>query len=600
MRIMKPIHLDEIPVGDEWLYEMKYDGYRAILSISEDEISLKSRNNIDLTEKFPEIITACNDLLTTWKKFLPLQLDGELVILNNRLQANFSEIQKRGKMRNKSRIKEAALARPASFVTFDLLELKGKSYVEDKLIHRKTVLNQVFKGTEHERIWPLDVFHSKEEAERIVFEYKGEGIVAKKKESPYLHGKKHRDWFKIKNWRRIYVFLTAFHSENDYFSVAVYEGKNLRSIGKCKHGLDSETFTTLKQFFIENGKKAGNMYTMRPAVCAAIHTLDLYEGELREPEFFAIMPGMKPEECTLEKLKLDLSMLPPSIDLTNTEKALWKEPGYRKGDLLEYAREISPYMLPFLKNRLLTVIRAPDGVDKEQFYQKHLPSYAPEFVTGMKIGDEVFCSCDHLESLVWFANHGAIEYHVPFQSAGSVVPLEIVFDLDPPDREHFQLAVQAAQLAKIMLDELSLTSFVKTSGNKGLQIHIPIREGSMTYEETAVFTQAIAFTIEKSYPDFFTTERMKQKRGGRLYIDYVQHGKDKTIIAPYSPRKTAEGTVATPLFWHEVNESLDPVQFTIGNVVKRVKALGCPFAGYFRAGERQNMDKMLRLVRSGT
>ena len=327
--------------------------------------------------------------------------------------------------------------------------------------------------------------------------------------------------------------------------------------------------------------------------------MDLYEDELREPEFAAVIPGMKPEECTLEKLRLDLAMLPPAVELTNTEKLLWKKANFTKGDSLEYIREISPYMLPFLKNRLLTVIRAPDGVDKEQFFQKHLPGYAPDYVTAIKMDDEIFCSCDNLESLVWFANHGAVEYHVPFQRAGSVMPLEIVFDLDPPDRDHFHLAVHAAKLVKVMLDELSLTSFVKTSGNKGLQIHIPIREGSMTYEETAIFTQAIAFTIEKTYPDLFTTERMKAKRRGRLYIDYVQHGKDKTIIAPYSPRKTEEGTVATPLYWEEVSETLDPLQFTIKNVGQRVKTIGCPFRGYFSAGEKQQMKKMLQLVRSG-
>ncbi len=307
---------------------------------------------------------------------------------------------------------------------------------------------------------------------------------------------------------------------------------------------------------------------------------------------------MKMEECTIEKLKLDLAMLPEEVELTNTDKLLWNQPGFSKGNLLTYIREISPYMLPFIRDRLLTVIRAPDGVEAEQFFQKHLPSYAPDFVTAVPQQGETFCSCDNLESLVWFANHGAVEYHVPFQRSGSVMPLEIVFDLDPPDREHFQLSVQAAQLVKVLLDELSLQSFVKTSGNKGLQIHIPIREGSMTYEETAIFTQAIAFTIEKSYPDKFTTERMKNKRNGRLYIDYVQHGKDKTIIAPYSPRKTMEGTVATPLFWEEVDSDLDPTIFTIDTVVERVKQYGCPFGEFEKARVKQNMKNLLNMVRN--
>jgi len=179
----------------------------------------------------------------------------------------------------------------------------------------------------------------------------------------------------------------------------------------------------------------------------------------------------------------------------------------------------------------------------------------------------------------------------------STSPVEIVFDLDPPGRERFDLAIQAALLIKQLLDDLELISFVKTSGNKGLQIHIPIAEGSMTYEETATFTQAIAFTLEQAYPDLFTTERFKNKRNSRLYIDYVQHGKDKTLIAPYSPRKTMDATVATPLFWEEVKEGLTPDQFTIENVVERVQTHGCPFADYFVAGGRQKLDKVLESLR---
>lgn len=637
MDVMKPIYSDDAPIGDDWLYEIKYDGYRAILTISEDgRISLKSRNNRELTEKFPEVVEDCANLLSRLENYLPLTLDGELVILNNRYQGNFSEIQKRGKLRNQDKIRRFAKRRPAHFLLFDVLEVNGKNYTGEKLSMRKHVLTDVFrqksnrktwsreisgKATEdsvrsldrfeaqlEEKIWPVDVFATWEEAEKIVFRYKGEGVVAKRKSSTYHPGKKHRDWFKVKNWRRINGLLTAFDAENDYFDVAVFDGEHgealnsekLRSLGKCKHGLTGESFVTLKRFFMENGKKQGNRYSVPPAISAAIHTLDLYEGELREPQFAAILPGIKPESCTVQQLKLDLAMLPDVVDLTNMEKLLWKDPPFSKGDLLVYVRDIAPYMLPFLESRLLTVIRAPDGVDQEQFFQKHLPAYAPEFVTAVKGEDEVFCSCDNLESLVWFANHGAVEYHIPFQRAGSVMPLEIVFDLDPPDREHFHLAVKAAQLVKVLLDELSLVSFVKTSGNKGLQIHIPILEGSMTYEETAVFTQAIAFTIENSCPDLFTTERMKDKRGGKLYIDYVQHGRDKTIIAPYSPRKTSEGTVATPLFWDEVTEDLNPVQFTIGNVLERVKANSCPFAGFGTARHKQNMNKILNLVRSGT
>lgn len=601
MRIMKPIRQDSLPDGAGWLYEIKYDGFRACLTASSSgDITLTSKNAQDLSEKFPEVVEGLHRLLPDVEKYLPFALDGELVVLNHAYQANFAEIQKRGRMRNEVRIREQAARRPASYIAFDVIKANGKDYREKPLTMRKQILDELLGSVLAKELQPIEVL-TKAEAERLVFSSKGEGIVAKRKNSRYQEGKQHQDWLKIKNWRRIHGFLTTYTLENGYFDVAVFdEAGEVKNIGKCKHGLKKDAFEALKNFFMTNGEKNGNRYTLPPAICAAIHTLDLYDGELREPEFAAIIPEMKPVACTMRQLELDQAMLPESVELTNTDKFLWKRPAFTKGNLLAYMREIAPFMLPFLKDRLLTVIRAPDGVHAEQFFQKHRPDYAPEFVTAVPLAeDEVFTSCDRLEALIWFANHGAVEYHVPFQRAGSLIPQEIVFDLDPPERDAFPLAVKAAQLIKLLLDELRITAFVKTSGNKGLQIHIPIPEGSMTYEETAVFTQAIAFTAERQFPELFTTERMKKNRGGKLYIDYVQHGKDKTIIAPYSPRKTTEGTVATPIFWNELSDELNPLLFTIATVPARVKEKGCPFATYNEARSSQPMKKLLELVRSG-
>jgi len=449
----------------------------------------------------------------------------------------------------------------------------------------------------HQPIAMIEAHDNADVLQEIVFNHKGEGIIAKRKSSPYREGKSHQDWFKVKNWRTIYGFLTHFNTKNGYFTVHVYDDTDMIEVGKCKHGLTQETASTLKELFFSKGERQGESYTLPPAICAAVRTLDLYKNELREPEFSKLLPEASPQDLTIGKLQLDMAMLPKKIEPTNTDKFFWPSCHLTKGDLLVYLREVAPYMLPFLKERALTIIRSPDGVTKEHFFQKHLPSHAPSFIEGVPIDDEQFIVCNHLDALIWFANHGAIEYHVPFQLIQSTSPVEIVFDLDPPGRERFDLAIQAALLIKQLLDDLELISFVKTSGNKGLQIHIPIAEGSMSYEETATFTQAIAFTLEQAYPDLFTTERFKNKRNGRLYIDYVQHGKDKTLIAPYSPRKTMDATVATPLFWEEVKEGLTPDQFTIENVVERVQTHGCPFADYFVAGGRQKLDKVLELVR---
>ncbi|MFC2948963.1 DNA ligase D [Virgibacillus sediminis] len=596
MDIMKPIPSTELPLGDEWIYEVKYDGFRCLVEWEKNgDIRLISRNHKDLTGSFPEVKERFLSAKGSVEDLLPLKLDGELVIHNTPFQTNFARLQQRGRLKNLPGIRAAAAERPATIRIFDILEMRGSNLQKTPLSERKQFLEEVLsrlgiEGVEADRnpdrIW------------KKLAKHRGEGLVAKRLGSTYQDGKSHRDWYKIKNWRSIQGFLTSYQPENGYYTVGVFDQEDIHIIGKCKHGLDTDASQTLREIFTSRGEKQGGAFVLPPAICASIHTLDLYKGELREPEFAALMPNMPPKDCTIEQLQLDMAMLPETVEPTNTSKLFWPDKGYTKGDLLTYIREMAPYMLPFLDDRALTVIRCPDGVESEHFFQKHLPAYAPDFVTGIPAGDEQLMVCDSLDSLVWFANHGAVEYHIPFQLIQKDTPLEIVFDLDPPDRGKFHLAIKAALLIKPLLNDLGLASFVKTSGNKGLQIHIPIPEDTVTYQETAVFTQAIAWTVENAHPDLFTTERMKNKRNGRLYIDYIQHGRDKTLIAPYSPRMTKDGTVAAPLFWKEVKEGLDPGNFTLENTAKRVRELGCPFQDYRTAGETQKMDRMLELIKS--
>ncbi|HLR52832.1 MAG TPA: DNA ligase D [Candidatus Avamphibacillus sp.] len=602
MDVMKPIASTEIPKGDEWLYEVKYDGFRCVLIWEVDHIKLVSKNKKDLTANFPEIVEYCLEKQSQMERQLPLKLDGELVILNTPFQANFPLIQQRGRLKNEGKINAAAKRRPASLIAFDIIMKQGNSLLKESFEKRKRNLHDLFTSFFNEENSQLRLVQAYSDANKlwnIIFESKAEGIIAKRKTSPYQPEKKHHDWWKIKNWRRIHGILTSYNMNNGYFTVNVFDNGHLKPIGKCKHGLEADAFDTLKELFTTKGEKQENIYTLPPAIVATIHTLDLYDQELREAEFADIAVNMPAEECTMEKLKRDLAMLPPQINYSNVEKVYWPEKDITKGSFLTYMRELAPYMIPFMKQRKLTLIRCPDGVDGEKFFQKHLPDYAPEFIDHI-LDDEgqKLIVCNHLASLMWFVNHGALEYHLPFQKVYEETPIEIVFDLDPPSREFFHLAIEAALLIKKMLDELELISFIKTSGGKGLQIHIPIPEKSMTYDETALFTQAIAWTVERKSPEKFTTERFKNKRNGRLYIDYVQHGKDKTIIAPYSTRNRADATVATPLFWEEVTSELRPETFTLECVLNRVQAIGCPFKDYFHVGERQKMNKLMKLISS--
>ncbi|SDJ08762.1 DNA ligase D [Salimicrobium halophilum] len=582
---MKMTLVNEAPQGEEWVYEVKYDGFRALLEWSEQRVRLMSRNGKDLSDRFPEI-TSLAEISPPPSE--PVTLDGELVILNTPYQSNFPLLQQRGRLRNEKKIRDAALSRPATFIAFD--------YISDPVLpytKRRKLLEAFVLSLSSERLALIKSFEDWEEIRNLVFTHRGEGIIAKAKQSRYTYGKRTSDWKKIKNWRHVSGFLTSFTPENDYYGLGVWDRNSPLPLGKFKHGLNEEEAQTLRTFFMNKGVQKGKVWTLEPSVCVDVTCLHAEEGELREPSFHQFRFDMKAEDCTIEKVEWDLAQFPENVDFSHTGKNLW--PGVTKRDYMHYLRKIAPYMLPFLKDKKLTLIRYPDGIDETSFYQKHLPDHAPDYVEAFVEKGESFILCPSLSPLLWLGNQGALEFHIPFQKAGAEEPDEIVFDLDPPDRDRFPDVIFAARLLKHLLDELKVYSFVKTSGNKGMQVHIPIEEGTMTYEETRKFTEAIVTLMVWQYPDLFTIERLKKNRGGRLYLDYVQHAEGKTIIAPYSTRATEQATIATPLFWEEVEEGLRPEQFTLPTIMERVETFGDPFADFHRVKGLQPVDIMKKL-----
>ncbi len=276
------------------------------------------------------------------------------------------------------------------------------------------------------------------------------------------------------------------------------------------------------------------------------------------------------------------------LTITNAEKLLWK--GVTKADYLNYLARISPLMLPFLHNKPLTVIRYPDGINGESFYQRNCPEYAPDFIKTVEHHDNNYIICSDLPSLLWLGNQAAIEFHIPFSTYQNEKPSEIVFDLDPPSNHAFHLAVLAAKQIKDNLDRLHLTGFLKLSGNKGLQIHIPLPIDTFTYEQTKIFTAFMAKFLVETNPNLFTIERLKKNRHERLYIDYVQHASGKTIIAPYSPRGNAEGLVAAPIEWNELKDDLTPTDFSMERVLTRKLT---PLRDYEKTRDQQPFKEIL-------
>lgn len=271
------------------------------------------------------------------------------------------------------------------------------------------------------------------------------------------------------------------------------------------------------------------------------------------------------------------------LSLSNIDKVLWPEQGFTKGELINYYVEISPYILEHLKNRPLVITRHPNGINEKSFYQKNAPEYLPEWIktlpwysrdSGRYIN---FILVEEAATLAWLANQAGIEMHPWLSQKDSLnYPDFVTFDLDPSPGSTYQDVIDIALVLKQLLDGLKLRSYVKSSGGEGLHIYLPIIN-KYTYEEVRNFAQIIAAMITELLPQIATIERLTNKRGKKVYVDYLQNVLGKTLCSAYSVRPRNNAPVSAPLFWEEVKKST-PACFNIKNILPRVKEIGDIFA----------------------
>lgn len=285
------------------------------------------------------------------------------------------------------------------------------------------------------------------------------------------------------------------------------------------------------------------------------------------------------------------------VKITNPDKVLWEDPGITKLGYIEYLMKVVPYILTYSKDRLLTMIRYPHGIGGKSFYQKEIPEYAPQWIERVNYGNKNWILLNEPATLVWVANQGALELHLPFNLYfRENKPQEIIIDLDPMDTENFQLVREVALKSKEVLNSLGLWGVAKTSGATGLQIYIPI-EPRYSYEEVRLINTFIAKYIAEKNPHQVTLERSVKKRGNLLYFDYLQLWKGKTLPAPYSVRARPGGSVSTPLNWEEVEKDIVPSDFNMETVAKRIKEKGDLFKVISQDNSRQNLDGILASIK---
>jgi bifunctional non-homologous end joining protein LigD len=263
------------------------------------------------------------------------------------------------------------------------------------------------------------------------------------------------------------------------------------------------------------------------------------------------------------------------ISITNPEKLLWPEAGIRKIDYLKTLAELAPFMLPYTTDRALTSIRYPHGVGDKSFYQKRPPAKSPEWVSVVDIEGDTFINLNSLPTLLWLGNLAVIEFHTPFCMFTDGLLHSLVFDLDPSEGQTFEDAAACALRVHETLVSLGIESLVKTSGASGMQIYIP--SGKLTFEQGRGINEFFGKYFAEKYPDMMTIERQVNKRGKKLYFDYLQMYRGKNIVSVYSPRAVACGAVSMPVTWDELAAGIQPCDFTLKNAAERIKAKGDMF-----------------------
>ncbi|HUI81105.1 MAG TPA: DNA ligase D [Bryobacteraceae bacterium] len=631
---MKATLAEKPPRGADWLFEVKWDGVRAIAFIDHEELRLQSRSGIRCERQYPELAVMPHQIAAN-----QAVLDGEIAVLDDKGVSRFHLIQPRIANADSNSIAHLVRSTPVVYFVFDVLYLDGYDLRGVALSERRRLLEEIVEPNAVLRI--SEAFPGAgEELLTAASEHGLEGILAKHASSIY-EAKRSRDWFKIKiNTEQEFVIggFTEPQGDREYFGALVlgtYDGGDLRWVGNVGTGFDQKMLKflhgRLKPLvtdqcpFAERPRPDKGMTWVRPElVCQVKYLSWTQDARLRAPVFEGLRNDVKPTQVKREEpearpepaeemfagseKEATRQIDGQSLKFTNLSKVYYPDDGYTKRDVLNYYAAIAGLILPHLKDRPLSLKRYPEGIKKEFFFQKNTPdAFAPWLRTELIESDHNhgpinYVFADDTASLMYLVNLGCID-HNPWMSRSGTLghPDFMLIDLDPQECP-FEMIVEAALLVKRVLDRIGLTGYPKTTGGDGMHVYVPL-EPIYSYEEARVFAELIARLVFDEKPELFTTPRSVAKRKqNRVYFDYLQIGKSKTIAAPYVLRAYPGAPVATPLEWSEVKPGLRPGQFHIGNARSRFAEKGDLFAGVLKKPQRieaalGKLEKLLQEAR---
>ena len=584
-----------IPDGKDWLFEKKFDGFRSLYFSQNGTKKLISRNGNLLSNKFPSIL---KDLEGLTRDCI---LDGEIVIEDKNAIAQFQYLQSGEPIPKNLNI---------YYYVFDILYLDNNDLTAYSLLERKEILNLLIKKHNFQHIkLSAEIKSPQKDLLDYAREQKWEGIIAKRRDDPYGMGQRNGSWLKIKirnTQEAIICGFTKPEGSRSHFGAIVLGIKTagqLKYIGNCGTGFNEELLKSLNKLFkplvtdvkpfpkTEKIAKEKDVTWLRPELVCDIYYSEWTRDEhLRHPVFKGIREDKSVNETTKEEpekedkiMDKELKFGKKTLKLTNLDKLYWPTEKISKGDLLDYYEKMGDYILPYLKDKPISMNRFPNGIEAQSFFQKDVdPDKIPAWLKTTEVFSEStyktidYLLCNDLPSLLYIVNLGSIEIN-PWLSTykNPEKPQYAVLDLDPNGAE-WNDTIDVALTAKEILDKGDIPAFIKTSGSSGLHIFMNVA-AKYDYQVVRDFVQFIAELIHQVHPETTSLVRDPKKRKGLIYLDYLQNKEGQTIVAPYSVRPKPNATVSTPILWKELNYDLSIQDFHIFNVYGRVTTIDDPW-----------------------
>jgi len=581
----------------EWLFEFKYDGVRVLASRSGKDVELYGRSGQPITTRYPEVARALRALPV--KQFV---LDGEIVALDESGRPSFQRLQQRMHLTNTFDIERARATVPVNGIFFDCLALEGRDLRSLPLVERKECLKLLIPARGVVQYCDHILEHG-EALFEVSSEQRLEGIIAKRVDSTYTAGRS-KAWIKLKCQRRQEFVIGGYtqpKGSREYFGslhLGLYEGDRLVYVSKVGTGFNQKILKTLwtkfesisrdtSPFEVRSPTGRDNRWLEPMLVCEVSFTEWTKDGGIRHPTFLGLRDDKQPKDCWREQ-PMKIQALPPSRErpkftITNPSKVFWPAEGYTKSDLIAYYESVAPLLLPYLKDRPLVLTRYPDGIEGKSFFQRDAPEFVPAWVNTERIYSKDsdreidYFIVNDLDTLRYVSNLGTIPLHLWSSRLGSLDrPDWLILDLDPKGAPMSDV-VKVARTLHHILEELELPSYVKTSGATGLHVVVPLG-ARYSHEEARTYGRLLALLGMELEPDLATIARPLHARGGKVYIDFVQNGHGRTVVAPFSIRPLPCAPVSCPLSWSEVTARLDPTRFTIKTALRRFERRGDPLA----------------------